>query len=189
MTLDDDLLGSARTAGSRLADAQHRAELAKADYHHAIRRLYYAGGSLREIADTLELSHQRVHQIIESSGGSIDGRKVRKQAAVVDGPIVCTFCGRAKELVSKLIAGPGVYICNDCVALAERAVAVHEPIDSERTHMELADRASKALCSFCGKKAGDVAALVVGPGVRICDGCLHLCDEILATEQQGADAK
>jgi|SRR5882757_9670610 len=181
MTLDDDLLGSARAAGGRLADAQHRAELAKADYHHAIRRLYYAGGSLREIADTLELSHQRVHQIIESSGGSIDGRKVRKKADL-DAPVVCAFCGRPKELVAKVIAGPGVYICNDCVALAERAAATREPIDNERTHMELADPAGKGLCSFCGKTASDVQALVIGPGVRICDGCLHLCDEILATE-------
>jgi ATP-dependent Clp protease ATP-binding subunit ClpX len=27
----------------------------------------------------------------------------------------CSFCGKAKEAVAKLISGPGVYICNECV--------------------------------------------------------------------------
>ena len=31
-------------------------------------------------------------------------------------PIRCSFCGRHENQCGKLIAGPGVYICNDCVA-------------------------------------------------------------------------
>jgi ClpX C4-type zinc finger len=31
--------------------------------------------------------------------------------------IYCTFCGKRGEDVEKVIAGPGVYICNECVAL------------------------------------------------------------------------
>ena len=31
----------------------------------------------------------------------------------------CSFCGKASTEVKKLIAGPGVYICNECVALAQ----------------------------------------------------------------------
>ena len=27
----------------------------------------------------------------------------------------CSFCGKAREAVEKLISGPGVYICNECV--------------------------------------------------------------------------
>ena len=34
--------------------------------------------------------------------------------------IRCSFCGKHQEQVHRLIAGPGVYICNECVA------AVHE---------------------------------------------------------------
>ena len=31
----------------------------------------------------------------------------------------CSFCGRPQSEVQKLIAGPGVYICDECVAVAE----------------------------------------------------------------------
>lgn len=29
----------------------------------------------------------------------------------------CSFCGQSQALVAKLIAGPGVYICNECLDL------------------------------------------------------------------------
>ena len=32
----------------------------------------------------------------------------------------CSFCGRKDEEVSKLVAGPRVYICDECVAAASR---------------------------------------------------------------------
>ena len=31
-------------------------------------------------------------------------------------PIRCSFCGKREDQASRLIAGPGVYICSDCVA-------------------------------------------------------------------------
>jgi hypothetical protein len=65
MTLDKDILTEARELRSRLLDLQHQADRAKLDYHHSIRRLHAAGGSMREIAEVLDLSHQRVHQIVE----------------------------------------------------------------------------------------------------------------------------
>ena len=30
-------------------------------------------------------------------------------------PIRCSFCGKRENQASRLIAGPGVYICSDCV--------------------------------------------------------------------------
>jgi Clp amino terminal domain, pathogenicity island component len=65
MTLDEHILNEARELRSRLLELQHDADRAKLDYHHAIRRLHAAGGSMREIAEELDLSHQRVHQIVE----------------------------------------------------------------------------------------------------------------------------
>jgi ATP-dependent Clp protease ATP-binding subunit ClpX len=32
-------------------------------------------------------------------------------------PLFCTFCGKSQEEVQKLVAGPGVYICDECVEL------------------------------------------------------------------------
>jgi hypothetical protein len=66
MTLDEAALKAAREAREELLVRQRDAERARVDYHHEIRRLHAAGGSLREIADALGLSHQRVHQIVDA---------------------------------------------------------------------------------------------------------------------------
>jgi len=34
----------------------------------------------------------------------------------------CTFCGKSQNQVKKLIAGPGVYICNECVDLCNEII-------------------------------------------------------------------
>ncbi|HET9167960.1 MAG TPA: ClpX C4-type zinc finger protein [Actinospica sp.] len=40
-------------------------------------------------------------------------------------PIRCSFCSKANYEVAKVVAGPGVYICNECVGLAETIIAEH----------------------------------------------------------------
>ena len=65
MTLDEQVLAEARQVRQRLVDLESQTAHARVDYHHAIKKLHAAGGSLREIAEALELSHQRVHQIVE----------------------------------------------------------------------------------------------------------------------------
>ena len=37
----------------------------------------------------------------------------------IDGTISCSFCGKTQDQVKKIIAGPGVYICNECVELCQ----------------------------------------------------------------------
>jgi hypothetical protein len=34
-------------------------------------------------------------------------------------------------------------------------------------------------CSFCGKKQGEVAKLIAGPNVHICNECVEICQAIL----------
>ena len=34
-------------------------------------------------------------------------------------PVRCSFCGKTDDQVARLIAGPGVFICNECVALCD----------------------------------------------------------------------
>lgn len=38
------------------------------------------------------------------------------------------------------------------------------------------------LCSFCGKSQIDVATLIAGPRVYICNACIEICDAILADD-------
>src|SRR5262249_55051672 len=69
MPLDAALLSQAEAAEARVIDAEQAAEIARAEFHGTVRRLQLAGASLREIAEALGLSHQRVHQIVEAAGG------------------------------------------------------------------------------------------------------------------------
>ena len=34
----------------------------------------------------------------------------------------CSFCGKSKQQVGKLIAGPGVYICDECVEFCNEII-------------------------------------------------------------------
>ena len=106
MTLDEQLLQKARAEGERFAEAERQALLARTDYHTVVRRLHLSGGSLREIALALGLSHQRVQQIVKGAGGSWWQRVWRSRNITRDA--VCTFCDRASSEVAKLIAGPNV---------------------------------------------------------------------------------
>ena len=54
----------------------------------------------------------------------IDGngsRGVRREAK-------CSFCGKRQEEVLKLIAGPGVYICNECVHLCNLIIKENDEV-------------------------------------------------------------
>ena len=34
----------------------------------------------------------------------------------------CSFCGKSQKQVKKLIAGPGVYICDECIDLCNEII-------------------------------------------------------------------
>src|SRR5438445_8694108 len=34
----------------------------------------------------------------------------------------CSFCGKSQEQVRKLVAGPGVYICDECIELCTEII-------------------------------------------------------------------
>jgi ATP-dependent Clp protease ATP-binding subunit ClpX len=62
----------------------------------------------------------------KGKGGSRGGTRGTKRP--LDGdeaytPVNCSFCGKTDRQVARLIAGPGVFICNECVALCEDILA------------------------------------------------------------------
>jgi hypothetical protein len=45
--------------------------------------------------------------------------------------LACSFCGKGAADVTKLVAGPKVYICDECVAMASRIMkgaGPHQPV-------------------------------------------------------------
>src|SRR5207244_3967408 len=106
---------------------------------------------LREVAQALGISHQRVQQIVKAGGGTWwsrvwHGRKLRPD-------MVCSFCGKPPAEVAKLIAGPKVYICDKCVGAAERVLR-GEAVDARNgSGMSRVAAASGGRCSFCGRRS------------------------------------
>ncbi len=44
--------------------------------------------------------------------------------------LTCSFCGKAQEEVKKLIAGPAVYICDECIELCRDIIAEESKLES-----------------------------------------------------------
>jgi hypothetical protein len=188
--IEEQLLGEAQGARDHLIELQHEADRAQVSYQHAIRRLNAAGATLREIADALGLSYQRVHQIVDVSTG-----KGALKNSSTDVTRVCGFCGTPQQHARNLIAGPGIAICSRCVDLAAEVAA--EGVRRSDEHKTLASVQAgdaKAHCGFCGKRRDQVSGMAEAPlqppvgkgsggrrdrhGVRICAECLLLCEEI-----------
>jgi hypothetical protein len=324
-----------RAARDRFLAAERDFEHARADLHYAIRSLHAAGGSMREIAQAVGLSHQRVHQIVDADGGTPAARKARllkrltgrgdeceavesdgamfdraaadtreafvraQQQAhalghnylgtehvllgllgaegglaarllsgagmteeraraalqdIVGGPVpvtatsgplafmprvkrvlelarkeakrghsphvrgehvllgicregkgvaaailsragiryddvrrrldraglACSFCGRSGIEVEYLVAGPGMYICERCCAMASDLAAGKDPV-APGAGLAIAPEGES--CGFCGRTPAHPTRLVAGPRTRICGECLALCREIQAEER------
>jgi ClpX C4-type zinc finger len=171
MTVDERLAGQAREAAQRITGRQHDLDAARADFQRSVRALYLDGGSLREIADVLGLSHQRVHQLLDLP--------VQRKRRGRKSQLTCAFCARERTAVRKLIMGPGVGICNDCVPLATVVTEHRAPAADSRTTLVHRDAGT---CSFCGKGADAGPGLAGAEDATVCTECLALCREILAGE-------
>ena len=47
----------------------------------------------------------------------------------------CSFCGKSQKQVKKLIAGPGVYICDECIELCNEIIE-SEVEDAQESGLE-----------------------------------------------------
>ena len=66
-----------------------------------------------------------------------------KNNAKPNGPR-CSFCGKPQEAVHRLVAGPGVYICDECVELCLQVMEGIDPEEVERAIEEAARGTEKA---------------------------------------------
>src|SRR5262245_59953054 len=158
MAIDRELLEKTQEEGARLAEAKRQALLARAEYHTGVRRLHLAGASLRELADALGVSHQRVQQIVQGAGGTWWRRAWLTRKHPRDA--VCTWCGRPPSEVSKLVAGPNVFICDGCLSECEEILDARTatPVARQR-----ARAGAKGRCTFCSRRGGRSRTVVEGP--------------------------
>jgi hypothetical protein len=155
--ISDDAVEQVRAAMAKRVEAEAALSHARAEEQRVVRLVHLSGASVREIAGALRLSHQRVQQLVEAADDGRGWKRTSKTGSV----LVCSFCSKDQTEVAKLIAGPSVYICDECVA-------------KMRTGFK-----ARKLCSFCGKSAGRELAVRGLPAAAICSECLDLCDEII----------
>jgi ATP-dependent protease Clp ATPase subunit len=110
----------------------------------------------------------------------------------VDEKLACSFCGRSRQEVRKLIAGPGGYICDACAGLAEGVASSGSPAHARLGPVRaVPEQDGLARCSFCGKRRCLVTGMAARPAetggacgpAAICTECISLCNEIIAEER------
>jgi hypothetical protein len=86
------LLEAVKKARAEFEVRQDEVQGAKDAYYGAVRRLHESGMPLREVAEALGLSHQRVHQMIAESQDSKKARLARRarRAAGAAGAVLVT---------------------------------------------------------------------------------------------------
>tara|TARA_B100000073_G_scaffold108991_1_gene87835 strand:- start:1827 stop:3176 length:1350 start_codon:yes stop_codon:yes gene_type:complete len=62
--------------------------------------------------------------------------------AKFDAHLKCSFCGKSQDQVRKLIAGPGVYICDECIDLCNE-ILDEELVDSQGNPRQSSDASRK----------------------------------------------
>ena len=69
------------------------------------------------------------------------------------GNLSCSFCGKGQREVRKLIAGPTVYICDECIKLCNDIIAEESEREENRPAVALArawkDDRARAAATIC----------------------------------------
>jgi hypothetical protein len=92
----------------------------------------------------------------------------------------CSFCGKSQDDVRKLIAGPTVYICDECVDVCVDIIADDRVAEVARARQaavtgstRTAWPASDAWCAFCGSVADLATALLIEDRTLLCEHCVR----------------
>jgi hypothetical protein len=65
--------------------------------------------------------------------------------------LYCSFCGKSQHEVGKLIAGPNVFICDECVGLCDDIVIGRDPVNYADTPEVLKDKSTEELVDLENK--------------------------------------
>jgi len=90
------------------------------------------------------------------------------------GEITCSFCGKSRDEVAKIVAGPNAFICDECVDLCnqiieEEGAPAAEPPAAPAPPQP---RGEILRCRLCGIAAIEPDALLVQNRWPICPSCI-----------------
>jgi len=100
-----------------------------------------------------------------------------QSAAKDEESLSCSFCGKTQRQVRKLIAGPHVYICDECVELCNDIL--QEEWEAEQVHDHAPPSAQSpifkhsAICSLCHLPATIGELLPIVERGFLCAACVE----------------
>jgi hypothetical protein len=110
----------AREAVQRAAAIAQQAGRAEVGTEHLLAALALDPGSgARRVLSHLGVSTAAMKRELDCYAGP--GKRRRRKRSKVD--LACSFCGKSQTQARKLVAGPGVYICDECIDLCTEILA------------------------------------------------------------------
>jgi hypothetical protein len=109
-------------------------------------------------------------------------KRIKRKSAPDEKEILrCSFCNKSQRDVRKLIAGPAVYICNECVGICL------DILENERIDEKKGDESPTVLCVLCSRVYPQSDCLTVrnrGPICYVCAGAVQDALETLRKEAE-----
>jgi ClpX C4-type zinc finger protein len=109
----------------------------------------------------------------------------------------CSFCNKSAQDVRKLIAGPTVHICDECVDVCVRIIADDRvAAASSKRHEAMSGSTpparwppSDAWCAFCGEIAQLENALLIEDRTLLCERCVASVAMAASEARKGSEPK
>jgi hypothetical protein len=114
-------------------------------------------------------------------------RRHRTAGDPTEPPLRCSFCNKAQTDVQKLIAGPKVFICDECIGVCNDIIAYDASIERPPTAATPVEPTTRIVtCSLCGMSLPWEEAVPVPERGALCPGCTGAIEAALA-EKDGRE--
>ncbi len=121
-----------------------------------------------------------------------------KSSSVSPPDLCCSFCNKSQRAVKTLIAGPTVYICNECVDIClnilseARKDAAREPEQPSGNPPGIGYAGTPQLgvvvsCSLCHMSMPSEHGLAVHNRGLLCPGCIGAIEAAIASERESEE--
>ena len=98
--------------------------------------------------------------------------------------LACSFCGKDQSEVRKLVAGPSVHICNECIELCRSILVEDLEGASEGKSPSAPPSRENRLCGICMEERESHELIFLPHAAYMCAGCL---EDIQSVRDKGGE--
>jgi ATP-dependent protease Clp ATPase subunit len=97
-----------------------------------------------------------------------------------EGPLRCSFCGKDPHAIRKLIAGPRVFICDECVSVCAEIVADDRRVEGGSGPDDATPLSTLVYCSLCQLPTNLDIVLEIPDRGLLCAACVSAVEAAIA---------